>query len=193
MSFWDLHSARRMCRGYLDRPVPRATLLRVLDAARRSPSAGHAQGMRFGVVTEVKQRQRIADAYGEPHYLEKGFKPWLSVAPVHLIAAVSYAAYRERYALPDKSGNPEEWPVAYPILDAGKALMSLYLAAQQAGLACGYLGPHAGPDLVEMFGLPKEWTFIGLVTVGFRDGRNNGTTRSEKRGWRGFDEVVQWV
>ncbi|MCA9776952.1 MAG: nitroreductase family protein [Candidatus Eremiobacteraeota bacterium] len=193
LSLWDLMSIRRMCRRYQDRAVPRATLLRVLDAARRSPSAGHSQGIRFGVVTEPDKRKEIARAFGEDEYLAKGFPAWLSPAPVHLIAAVSEQAYRERYRLPDKSGGPDQWPVSYPVMDGGKALMSLYLAAEDCGLACGYLGPHAGPDLVKMFDLPEDWRFIGLITLGYRYPEAQGLTRSEKLGWRPFDDVVKWV
>ncbi len=182
-----------MCRRYQDRPVPRTLLLRVLEAARRSPSAGHSQGIRFGVVSEVEKRKEIARAFGEDEYLAKGFPAWLSVAPVHLVAAVSETAYQERYSRADKSGGPEEWPVSYPVLDGGKALMSLYLAAEECGLACGYLGPHAGPDLVRLLALPEDWRFIGLVTLGYRHPESRGRTRSEKLGWRSFDEVVKWV
>lgn len=182
-----------MCRRYLDKPVPRALLLRVLEAARRSPSAGHSQGVRFGVVSDLDKRGEIARAFGEEEYLAKGFPAWLSVAPIHLIAAVSEEAYQERYTLADKSGGPEEWPVSYPVLDSGKALMSLYLAAEECGLSCGYLGPHAGPDLVSLLGLPDDWRFVGLITLGYRHPKSNIRTTSEKLGWRAFDDVVKWI
>jgi len=85
----------------------------------------------------------------------------------------------------------DEWDIPYPIMDGGQALMALYLAAEECGLSCGYLGPHAGPDLVEMLGLPHDWRFLGLVTLGYRRGPT-AKTRSQKRGWRDFDEVVRW-
>lgn len=191
-SLWQLLSGRRMCRCYIDKSVPRAVLLRVLEAARRAPSAGHSQGVRFAVVSCSQKRREIARAFGEDEFVERGFQPWLSVAPVHLVVAVSSDAYRERYALPDKKTRPQEWPVPYQVMDCGKALMALYLAAEESGLACGYLGPHAGPDLVEFLGLPEEWTFAGLVTIGYRD-PTEGSTRSQRMGWRSFDEVVHWL
>jgi FMN reductase [NAD(P)H] len=193
LSLWRLFEKRRMCRCYLDLPVPRALLLRVLEAARRSPSAGHAQGVRFAVLTNQDQRNQIATVFGEEAYLKRGFRAWLSTAPVHIVTAVSTEAYEERYAQPDKVTEPNDWPVPYAVLDAGKALMSLYLAAEEAGLACGYLGPHAGPDLVQMFDLPEDWMFVGLVTLGYRDPEVRAKTRSERLGWRDFDEVVKWL
>lgn len=182
-----------MCRAYLERPVPRATVLRILEATRRAPSAGHSQGVRLAVVSNAGERQRIAQAFGEERFVERGLPRWLSTAPVHVVVAHSLEAYRERYALPDKSTGPDQWGVSYPVLDSGKALMILYMAAEECGLSCGYLGPHAGPDLVEMLDLPSDWIFSGLVTLGYRDRREDRTTRSQRLGWREFDEVVRWL
>ena len=181
-----------MCRSYHSRSVPRAHVLRILQAARKSPSAGHAQGVRFAVVTKASRRQEIASAFGEDDFVARGFSPWLSVAPVHVVVASSSEAYQDRYSEPDKTSELKDWPVPYGVLDAGKAVMSLYLAAESFGLACGYLGPHAGPDLVTLLGLPADWEFMGLLTLGYRDRTLERRTRSSARGWRDFDEVVIW-
>lgn len=186
-------AGRRMCRAYLDRQVPRSLIRQVLDLARRTPSAGHAQGTRFAVVTCPESRAQVAQAYGEDGYRAKGFYPWLSLAPVHLVVASSQEAYRQRYREPDKSGGPENWPVPYPVLDAGQSLMALYLGCHEAGLACGYLGPHAGPNLVELLRLPSDWQYLGLVTIGYRDAARDRVSRSTQRGWRDLDEVAVWL
>lgn len=190
---WWLLRSRRMCRAYQSRPVPSADLLRILQAARKVPSAGHSQGVRYGVSTSSATRALVAKACGEDKFVAAGYAPWLSVAPVHLVVATSVQAYQDRYNEADKAGEPSEWPVPYPILDAGKSLMALYLAAQECGLACGYLGPHSGPDLVKLLELPKHWQYLGLVTLGYRDPSVSAATRSTKRGWRPFEEVVHWI
>ena len=183
---------RRMCRSYQERSVPRAHLHRILDSARRAPSAGHSQGVRFAVVTGSERRRQIAAMYGEARYLEKGFAPWLSVAPVHLVVAVEEKSYEERYSAPDKRGGPADWEVSYPILDAGKALMALYLAAENYGLSAGFLGSHAGPNLVKEFDLPSTWRYLGLVTLGYPAGAE-GKTASVARGRRRYQDVVRWL
>lgn len=190
---YQLLARRRMCRAYLPDDVPREVLLRVLDAARKSPSAGHAQGVRFGVVCEETGRAAIATALGEAAYREKGFPAWLSGAPVHLLVGASQQAYAERYSERDKDSHPGLWPVPYDVLDGGKALMALYLAAQNEGLGCGYLGPHRATPALATVDWPVDWRFLGLVTVGYPDRAGDRPSRSHARGWREFDSVVRWM
>lgn len=190
--FYQLLARRRMARSYLDQPVPRETLERLLEAARRTPSAGHAQGVRFGVITDPSHRRVLATSLGESRYLRKGFPPWLSRAPVHLLVGVSQAAYEERYREEDKTTSPDEWPIPYPVLDGGHALMTLYLAAESEGLACGYLGPHRAWPVLKHVPWPDDWRFLGLVTVGYRDREHERPSRSHQRGWRPLSTVVHW-
>lgn len=192
VEFDTLLRSRRMCRSYLPRAVTKKTVLEILEAARRSPSAGHAQGVRFGVVTDDQQRLAIADCLGEALYRQKGFRPWLSAAPVHLFVGTDSQAYRDRYGEADKATGPEEWPVEYPVLDGGKALMTLYLAAQARGLACGYLGPHRADVALSLLPWPREWRFLGLVTLGYPDWEHQRPSASHARGWRELDQVVAW-
>lgn len=183
---------RRMCRAYNPSSVPQAVLLRVLEAARRTPSAGHAQGVRFGVVRHPARRAAIALALGEERYRQKGFPAWLSGAPVHILVGASQSAYSGRYAEPDKSSSPDLWPIGYDVLDGGKALMTLYLAAENEGLACGYLGPHKASPALATLPWPADWSFLGLVTLGYPDRSQARPSLSHRRGWREFDEVVHW-
>ncbi len=181
-----------MVRSYEPRPVPEEHLHVVLDLARKAPSAGHSQGVRFAVVRSREKRKEIALAYREDEFVGKGMKPWLSVAPVHVIVAVDEESYRERYSRPDKKTDPSKWPVPYSILDTGQALMTLYIAARCLGLGTGFLGAHAGPDLVLEMGLPESWRYVGLVTLGYPAGRAV-STHSQKRGWRAYRETVLWL
>src|SRR5919206_3185056 len=63
METWDAVRARRNVRQYTDQPIPREDLERILDAGRRSPSAGNWQPWHFVVVTDREQLGELAKAW----------------------------------------------------------------------------------------------------------------------------------
>lgn len=168
MEFADVLAQRRMVRSYLPDPVDPVAVDRILDAARRAPSAGFSQPHRFVVVTSREGRDRIAAACGEPAALARGLRPWLSVAPVHIVPCVDIGAYDRRYAEADKadSGGPADWDVPFHWVDGGAALMLLLLAAVDEGLGAGFL--WVAEDVIRSAAqVPSSWTPLGLVTLGY--------------------------
>lgn len=192
MEFEELIRRRRMVRRYAPEPVGEDRLSRVLDAARRGPSAGYTQGQSFVVVTDAERREEIARIAGEPAYVEKGFEPWLSGAPVHIVVCVSEQAYHDRYREPDKlvDGVERPWPVPYWYVDGGCALMLLLLAATNEGLAAGFLDlDEAGYEaLKDLLGIPGDVQPIGLVTIGWP--APDRPSRSAARGRKPESESV---
>jgi nitroreductase len=168
MDFADVVRRRRMVRNYTDEPVAAAAVDRIIDTARKAPSAGFSQGQAFVVVRDAQRRRRIAELADEPEYVASGFDPWISRAPVHVVVCVSETLYRERYREPDKAsdGSEHDWPVPYWWVDAGASLMLLLLAAVDEGLAAGFLGSHAMPELESYLDLPQHMRAIGVVTIG---------------------------
>lgn len=62
----DLYEAMRNApatRRFLPDPVPRETLVRVLDAARFAPSGGNRQGWRVVAVEDAERRHELRDLY----------------------------------------------------------------------------------------------------------------------------------
>jgi nitroreductase len=169
MDFPTVLARRRMIRNYTDEPVATAALDRIADAALRAPSAGNSQAIGVVVVTDAETRSRIARLADEESYVARGFDPWISRAPAHIVISVSEKVYRDRYSEPDKLGDDEEpieWPVPYWWVDAGAAMMAVLLATVDEGLGAGFLGVHSVPDLARLVGLPSHHHPIGVVTVG---------------------------
>ncbi|HEX9854651.1 MAG TPA: nitroreductase family protein [Acidimicrobiia bacterium] len=184
MDFYEAVRVRRMVRNYAEAPVDPAAIERIVDAARRSPSAGHSQGFCFVVVTDEATRHRIAEIADEPEYVAAGFDPWISRAPVHIVIGTSEEVYRSRYREPDKSedGSDMDWPVPYWWVDAGGAMLAVLLAAVAEGLAAGFLGSHTMSELEALLGIPDDVALIGIVTIGHpATDRRSG---SLARGWR---------
>lgn len=122
MEFSDVVRKRRMVRHFTDEPVAPEVLERMLDLARHAPSAGFTQGQSFVVVTRPDLKQEIARLCGEEYYVEGGFHPFISGAPVLVVPCTSEEAYLRRYREPDKMGEDGveiEWPVPYWHMDIG--------------------------------------------------------------------------
>lgn len=190
MEFTEVIRRRRMVRNYRPDPIPDDVLDRVLESARRGPSAGFTQGQSFIVVSDPDRRAAIAGLAHEDEYVAAGFEPWLSKAPVHIVICTSEAAYRDRYAEPDKAGADEahDWPVPYWHVDAGAALMLVLLAAVDEGLAAGFAGSHSLDGIKDLLGIPPEVDPIGLVTLGY--GAPDRRSGSLNRGWKPTGEVI---
>lgn len=187
MEFSDVIRRRRMVRNYLPDPVDPDAVERIVEAGIRAPSAGFTQGQSFVVVTDSERRQRIAELAGESEYVSKGFDPWVSRAPVHVIVCVSEAAYHERYQEPDKTaddGSEIDWPVPYWWVDAGASMMAILLATVDEGLAAGFLGAQSFEGLAEFLELPDTVTPIGVVTIGHPapDRRSSSLDRGRRSG-----------
>lgn len=58
--FKDVVRRRRMVRSFTDEPVAPEIVARIVDTARRGPSAGYSQGIDFVVVTDPATRAAIA-------------------------------------------------------------------------------------------------------------------------------------
>ena len=191
MEFYEVIRQRRMIRNYLTRPVSPEAVNRIVGAGLSAPSAGYSQGQSLIVVTDPPTRRRIADLADEPRYAARGFDPWLSSAPVHLVVCVSAEAYRRRYREADKlAGHRSDatWPVPYWWVDAGATLMAVLLAAVDEGLAAGFLGAHALPGLSGVLDIPGDVDPVGVVTIGHA--APDRRSRSLDRGRRPRSEVA---
>ncbi len=182
-----------MVRNYVDRAVPRVALERILDLARRAPSAGFSQGQSFVVVTAAETRREIARIAKEDEHVERGYPRWISRAPVHVVVCVSEADYHARYQEPDKltpEGVEISWPVPYWWVDAGASVMLVLLAAVNEGLDAGFFGVPQATELKQLLGIPEQVSTVGIVTIGCRADRQ--PKGSASRGWKAPEEVIHW-
>lgn len=184
-----------MVRHFTPEPVPRETVERIVEAAQHAPSAGFSQGVSFVVVTEPETRKRIAELSDEDEaYVQGGFDPFISEAPVQIVVCTSEQVYKERYREPDKRPDPtepeEEWPVPYWHTDAGMALLLILLAAVNEGLAGAFVGTWHQREVQELLGIPEHFLPIGIALIGH--GAPDRRSLSLKRGRRSLADVLHW-
>jgi nitroreductase len=191
MLFQEIVLKRRMVRNFSDEPVEAEVIDRILDLARRGPSAGFTQGQDFILITDPDLKKAIATICGEENYVASGFDPFISKAPFLIIPCTNESAYHQRYQSPDKlqeDGTEIHWPVPYWFMDVGCAVMLILLAVVAEGLAAGFAGALDLKPLRELLGIPEEVTPVGVIPIGHpaKDKRSP----SLKRGRRTTEQQV---
>jgi nitroreductase len=186
-----------MVRSFQDRPVGALALGRVLDAARRGPSAGHAQGTELLVLQDPDARACFWDLALPPERRDAFPWPGLLRAPVLVVPLADEQAYRARYAEADKAssglgalGPDEAWPVPYWLTDTAMGVMLLLLAAEAEDLgALLFALPGSPEQLLAPFGVPEGLAPLGVVALGHPDGQDR-PGRSAARPRRPIGDVV---
>jgi coenzyme F420-0:L-glutamate ligase / coenzyme F420-1:gamma-L-glutamate ligase len=175
----ELLYSRRSVRRYTDQPVDRPTLLRLLDAATRAPSAHNRQPWRFLAITDSKAKREIADAMGErlrADRLADGdneavveqdlHRSKLRVGNAPALVFVFFNV-RELDAYPDQRRRDAEYTMA--VQSTAMAMQNLLLAAHAEGLgACLMCAPLFCPDTVTAkLGVAPDWVPQSLVVLGW--------------------------
>jgi nitroreductase len=171
MELSDAVRGRRMVRAFARRPVPPEVVDRLLDMARRAPSAGNVQPWAF-VVLEGADTARLWDVTLPADRRASFGWPALLDAPVVVVPLVSPEAYVDRYREPDKRGTGlgagvSAWPVPYWWVDGGMAVQTLLLGAVDVGLGALFYGLFEHEDAaLAALGVPEGWRALGAVAMG---------------------------
>ncbi|HEX3641660.1 MAG TPA: nitroreductase family protein [Ktedonobacteraceae bacterium] len=170
---------RSSVRTYQDRPVERALLEQILEAARWAPSPHGRQPWRFAVLTQQEPKRRLVEQMGENWRanlqmdgqseetvnirLEKSHRRILR-APAIIIACL-YLEDLDHY--PDQTRQANE--VTMAIQSLGAAVQNMLLMAYDLGLDTGWMcAPLFCPEIAcAALDLDKRLIPHALITVGY--------------------------
>jgi nitroreductase len=197
MEFQEVVRRRRMVRNYAEEPVDPAVVDRMLDNATHAPSAGFSQGWAFLRLDTPDDVQRFWRATTDPGDLDQP-DSWLTGmmrAPVVIVPCSNKSAYLSRYAEADKGWTDQDearWPVPFWHMDAAMASLLILQTAVDAGLGACFFGipPSHTASFKAEFGVPEEFTPVGVVTVGHRTSDAGALGSAASRPRRGVEDVV---
>lgn len=188
MEFAEVVRERRMIRRFDRRPVPPEVIDRILDTARRAPTAGFSQGVAFLVLDTpeaIAEFWHLTDDPDEPMTTDDlAHGPTVIVLPI-----ADKRPYLARYSEPDKIAygldDEDRWPVKFWDIDAGMASMVALLAAVDEGLGGWFWGMSAGEeDMLRRFGVPEGIRPVGVLGFGHRAAdvtpQGSGATRMRR-------------
>lgn len=215
--FGRLLQRRYSCRGFLPRPVERATIERVLEAAQRTPSWCNAQPwqahiasgaavqrLRAALLAHVKSNKAEPELQFPREYRgaylarrrECGFQLYDAVGIARGDRDASARQGMENYKL---FGAPHALIVTtdealgiYGVLDCGAWVNNFMLAAAAAGVACiaqAALATHPKP-LREFFGIPEDRRIVCGISFGYEDAQHPANKFRTRRA--ALDEVAAW-
>jgi nitroreductase len=194
VDFREVVRRRRMVRRFDQRPIPADVLDRILDIARRGPSAGFSQGLEFLVLDTPETVSAFWEITRDPEFgwdLED-----VGVGPTAIVLPLPDASrYVERYSQPDKIAfgmdEAEHWPVPFWDVDAAMAAMLVLLAAVDEGLGGWFFGiTHGERALLDRFGVPERLRPIGIIGLGYRAEDETPTGSWTKRRRRPLEEQI---
>ena len=195
MTVSDALGDRRSCRSFTPESLDAGLLDDLVDAARRTPTAGNCQGVEFLALEGAD-----AAAYWETTLSaeRRAAFPWpgLLVAPAIVVPFGIPSRYLARYAETDKAATglgdaSEAWSVPYWLTDAAFAALALQLLVVEVGLGCCFFGLFEHEDAVRRrFGVPDEARAVGAIAVGHPKPSGARSSQSTTRGRRPLDEVL---
>jgi nitroreductase len=170
--FVDVVRRRRMTRAFDPRPVEPALINTLVDLASRAPSAGKAEGWHL-IVLRGEETALFWDTTLPA--MGRGTFKWqrLLDAPVIALPLADQRAYTARYSEPDKAGTglgagTQAWPAPYWTIDTAMSVMTLLLAAEDAGLGALFFGVFKGERrLRQRLRIPPGLDLLGAIALGY--------------------------
>jgi nitroreductase len=193
--FLRLARMRRTVRRYTADPVSREAIENVVEAARWAPSAMNAQPLRYVVVQDPAQRQRLAQAVQNEvaRFVAQGFTArvpdYLATVPVMVAVVADPAAVRS--ALPGQRGGVTGEKIYQSSVAA--AMQNVHLAAAAQGLGSVWFtvscDEETQAELRAVLGLPAGLDVPYLIPIG-HPAEPLGEPAGERR--KPAESLVRW-
>jgi nitroreductase len=141
---WDAIRSRRNVRSYSGRAIAPQDLDRILEAGRRTPSAGNQQSWDFVVCTDREQLAQLARVWRSAGHVAR------SAATIALIAPI-----------PEDARSRDL--VQY---DLGQATMSIMVAAADLGIGSAHAAVSDQELARRLLGFPEDRFCAWLISLG---------------------------
>ena len=166
METWDAIRSRRNVRSYADEAIAPKDLDQILEAGRRTPSAGNQQAWDFVVCTDREQLAQLAKVWRSAGHVAR------SAATIALIA-------------PNAQDARSRDLVQY---DLGQATMSIMVAAADLGIGSAHSAVSDQELARRLLGFPEDHFCAWLITLGVPADRPLRPIARPNR--RPFEDVV---
>jgi nitroreductase len=126
-------------REYQDKPVPEATVRRIIEAGRLTASARNDQPWHFIVIQDRQTLRRLGS-------LGRG-GPYLATAPLAIAVAIE--------------------PSRFAVSDASRAIQSMLLTAWADDVGSNWVGFGGTDEMKDLLGVPAGLDLLAILSFGY--------------------------
>lgn len=141
MDTFQAIQTRKSIRAYQEKPVPRDSLERILEAGRLAPSARNIEPWHFITVTNPEKRKALSKGM---------YAKFVAGAPLVIAVCGNKKASSDWYAV-----------------DASLAAENMVLAAVNEGLGTCFVGSFDEADVKAILKVPENFEVLVMITVGY--------------------------
>lgn len=172
----ELIYKRQSDRAYIEKPIEKDKLDRILEAGRLAPSACNAQPWKFIVINDLELKNKIADCTSSKVL---GMNHFTKQAPIHI------AIVEERANFTSNAGSMIKGK-HFPLIDIGIAAEHICLQAAAEGIGSCMLGWFDELKVKKLLHIPKSKRVPLIITLGYP----NGETREKRR--KNITDIVKY-
>ncbi len=152
---FEVIKKRRSVRKFTDQPVEKEKIIKIIEAARLSPSASNRQPWRFVAVTDKELLYRVVrESLGI-------INRWARSAPLIIVGCSVRKSLFSHYI------GEAIIRVQYHLIDVAIALEHLVLEAEDLGLSTCWIGWFNARRLKKILNIPLTWKIVSLIAVGY--------------------------
>ncbi|MBD7911594.1 MULTISPECIES: nitroreductase family protein [Clostridium] len=162
MDFFELIYKRESVRGYIDKPVEREKIEKIIEAGRMSPSACNAQPWKFVVVDDKEIVSKLAKKLYDP--LVSGINKFALSSPAFIVVV------GEKRNLTSKMGEVIK-KQDFTSLDIGIACENICLAAASLDLGTCMMGWFKEKSIKELLNIPSSKKVHLVISLGYYENK----------------------
>jgi len=161
---------RRSIRAFTNEEVSEEEVQKLIDAARRAPSAGNIQPWEFVIVRDPKIKQELSVAALNQNFIKE--------APVVIVVCADEA--RSSWGYGSRGAS------LYCLQDTAAAIQNLLLAACALGLGTCWVGAFHENEVAKVINTPRNVRPIAIIPVG------HPAEKPRARPKRSISEIVHY-
>lgn len=162
MDFFELIYKRESVRGYLDKPVEREKIEKIIEAGRVSPSACNAQPWKFVVVDDKELVKEVSKKLYDP--LVSGINKFATTSPAFIVVV------GEKRNMTSKMGEIIK-KQDFTSIDIGIACENISLAAAELGLGTCMMGWFKEKGIKELLSIPQNKKIHLVLSLGYYENK----------------------